>query len=69
MKTTLKVEGLNATAENAHLEKAIEAIPGVESVEMDSGHKTILVEHQNVPEKELLTALQAAGYGEAQVVR
>ena len=67
MKTMLRVDELRAVAESAHVEKTLEAVPGVECVEVDSLEKTLIVTHENVAPEELFSALAAAGYSRARL--
>lgn len=64
--TILKIAGLGATSATAHIEKALEAVPGVASVRVESGEGKALVEHDGADEKKLLTALRAVGYDQVQ---
>lgn len=45
-----------------HVEKALTAVPGVESASVDLAAKTAVVEGSDVAAKELLEAVQEAGY-------
>ncbi len=43
--TQLQIEGTNALAESAHLQKALEAVPGVQSVRVETHEGRITIEH------------------------
>ncbi|MFT3780380.1 MAG: heavy-metal-associated domain-containing protein [Nibricoccus sp.] len=65
--TILRLKGLGATAANAHIEKAIEAVRGVESVEMNVGDGEILIEHDGADTEKIREAVRALGYDEAEI--
>jgi copper chaperone CopZ len=61
MKTTkIRIEGMTCLNCVAHVEKSLEAVPGVKeaSVTLDEG---AVVQHENVEENKLLSAIQSAG--------
>lgn len=65
--TTLEIEGLGATSATAHIEKALEAVPHVSSVRVDTGNGKAWVEHDGADRSELLRALRSVGYDQARV--
>ena len=65
--TTLRIEGLGATAATGHIEKALEAVPSVDAVELDSASGTAIVEHHGADHQLLLQALRSVGYDQASV--
>ena len=63
MKTTqLTIENLSSTADASHIQKALEAVPGVNAaaVEIDAGRAT--VEHDHADEQKLSAAIHALGF-------
>jgi copper chaperone CopZ len=65
--TTIRIEGLGATAATAHLEKALEAVAKVDSVRMDTAAGAAHVEHHGADEEELMRALHAQGYDQVSI--
>jgi len=63
MKTLeLAIDPFTDTADVAHLEKTLEAVPHVRSVEIDPKSRRARVEHDGVDEQELTSALRELGY-------
>lgn len=61
--THVKIEELqDGPGGTAHLEKTLEAIPQVQSVEIDLGSGCAIVEHDGVAPAVLIAALQKRGY-------
>ena len=67
MISKLKIQGLRAAAENAHIEKTLEAVARVEAVTMEPENGLAVVEHSGADEGELKRALAASGYAEVSV--
>ncbi len=65
--TELKIEGMSCANCVAHVTKTLQALPGVQSadVQLEAGHA--LVQHENADVPAMLEALDDAGY-EAQVL-
>ncbi|CDB87806.1 copper chaperone [Firmicutes bacterium CAG:170] len=61
MKTVLQVEGMMCGHCKAHVEKALLAVPGVESAEADLDAKTATV-MGNADRTALIAAVKEAGY-------
>jgi hemin uptake protein HemP len=59
--TRLKIGPLDATGA-AHLEKAVEAVPRVSSVELKPGEDELVVEHDGASLAEIVAALREEGY-------
>ena len=68
MKTQLKIEGMNCVSCVAHIEKALEAVPGVKEAAVTLGEGA-MVEHENADEQKLIRAVAAAGDYKAEVVK
>ncbi len=63
MKTTqLQIETSGALGESAHLQKALEAVPGVQSVRVESESNRATIEHDGADEQKLVAAIKAAGH-------
>jgi copper chaperone CopZ len=60
--THLHVPDLQSATDTAHLEKALEAVPHVRSVELETEAKQIQVEHDGANIDELTRALRQLGY-------
>ncbi len=60
--TRLKIAKLTPTSDTAHLEKALEAVPLVESVEIDPGAHEAIVRHDGAETGQLTAALRGQGY-------
>ncbi|MFN7139744.1 MAG: cation transporter [Limisphaerales bacterium] len=68
MKTKLRIDGMSCISCVTHVEKALEAVPGVKeaSVVLEEG---ATVEHDGVDENKLIRAVAAAGDYKAEVVK
>jgi copper chaperone CopZ len=63
MKTThLKIAKLTDATDAAHLEKALEAVPRVQSVTMDPAAHEAVIEHDQADPNELTRAVKQLGY-------
>lgn len=60
--TCLKIEGLSNVVATGHLEKSLEAVPGVASVEIDHTSECAIVEHDGASLQLLQTAAADLGY-------
>ena len=60
--TCLKIQGLRDVTSTGHLEKALEAVPGVRSVEIDPAGEQAIVEHDAANPRLLTTAAAGLGY-------
>lgn len=60
--TRLRISKLDDAAEAAQLEKALEAVPGVNEVEVDAETNEATVRHADVPPQKLTQALRKEGY-------
>ena len=58
----IEIPGCDDATDNGHLEKALEAVPGVESVEIDPASGTATVRHQGSDAGQLLAAVRTLGY-------
>lgn len=65
MQTTIELEQLGEFAATSHIEKALEAVPRVESVTIEEGKAR--VDHHGADLGELLDALRVLGYDRAQI--
>lgn len=59
--TRVKIGPLDASG-SAHLEKSVEAVPRVRSVEMKSGEDELVVEHDGAAIAEIVAAVRNEGY-------
>lgn len=68
--TTTKVNIRGMTCLNCvtHVQKSLEAIPGVKDVRVALGEGAT-IEHESVPEDKFLRAIRAAGDYEGQIAR
>ena len=62
MKTVLKIEGMMCQHCVAHVTKALSAVAGVTTVEVNLKKKTATVECDSVEKEKLVTAVTNAGY-------
>lgn len=60
MKTELKLDGLHNLAAG-HLEKSLEAVPGVQSVELDHANDRAIIEHDGADLEKLTTTANMEG--------
>ncbi|MBA4137745.1 MAG: hypothetical protein C0518_10555 [Opitutus sp.] len=59
--TRVKIGPLDASG-SAHLEKSVEAVPRVRSVEMRPGEDELVVEHDGAAIEEIVAAVRNEGY-------
>jgi copper chaperone CopZ len=63
MKTThLRIAKLAGATDAAHLEKALEAVPRVQSVKIDLATHEAIIEHDEADPQELTRAVKGLGY-------
>lgn len=63
MKTTqIKIAKLSDATDAAHVEKALEAVPRVQSVRLDPAEHAAIIEHDDADPKELTEAVKRLGY-------
>lgn len=60
--TRLNLPAFEDLADTAHLEKALESVPGVESVEIDPAARQAIVQHRDTPPDRLIAAVAELGY-------
>lgn len=60
--TRLLISKLDDATDTSHLEKALEAVPGVQFVEIDPGAHEAIVQHEGAEPKQLTQALREQGY-------
>lgn len=60
--THLKIAKLDDPADAAHLEKALEAVPRVQSVRIDPETNEAVVDHEDANSDELTAAVKRLGY-------
>jgi len=60
--TRILLENLENVADTAHLEKALEAVPGVHRVQVHLESSSATVEHEGADLRQLTTAVNQAGY-------
>jgi copper chaperone CopZ len=60
--TCLKIEGLSDVVAVGHLEKSLEAVPGVASVEIDRTGEQAIVEHDGASPQKLQSAAADLGF-------
>ena len=60
-KTDILIKGLRNVTSTAHLEKKLEAVPGVEAVEIDSQNERAIVEHHGADMEKLKVAVMEEG--------
>ena len=66
MKTThLKIAKLGDATDAAHLEKALEAVPRVQSVRIDPAAHEAIIEHDEADPQEFKQAVKRLGYAAA----
>ncbi|HLP26424.1 MAG TPA: heavy metal-associated domain-containing protein [Acidobacteriota bacterium] len=58
----IPIPQLTSATDGAHLEKALEAVPGVSGVHLDIAAHTAEVEHRDADLRELVRAVHALGY-------
>jgi copper chaperone CopZ len=62
MITVVEITELNDPSEEAHLEKSLEAVPGVQAVRIDSQKRQAVVEHEGADPRQLIAAVRTLGY-------
>jgi copper chaperone CopZ len=62
MNTRLKIAKLTAATDTAHIEKALEAVPKVNSVRVEPSENQAIVDHDGADERQLTTAVKQLGY-------
>lgn len=60
-KTHIQIHGLRTHTATAHLEKKIEAIPGVQAVELDPQSEEAIVEHDDADLNKIVAAIADEG--------
>ena len=60
--TQIEIDRLADATDTAHLEKAIEAVPRVQSVEIDPQNGRALVTHDGASPEKLAAAVRDLGY-------
>jgi len=60
--THLEIDRLEGATDTAHLEKAIEAVPHVQSVEFDVPQNRAIVTHDGANPEKLAAAVRDLGY-------
>ena len=65
--TTLRITGMTCANCATHVQKTLEAVPGVVDVRV-ALNEDATVQHEGVPEDQLLRAIQAAGDYRGEVV-
>lgn len=60
--THLRIQGLRNVTAIGHLEKSLEAVPGVQAVRIDSTGEEAMVEHDGADPKLLIAAAAELGY-------
>lgn len=60
--THLHIPLLESATDTGHLEKALEAVPRVTAVEVESDHHQIRVEHEGADSAQLTWAVLKLGY-------
>ena len=60
--TRMHIDNLTGSTDNAHLEKALESVPKVDSVEIDASAGEALVRHDSADLDQLVRAVAGLGY-------
>lgn len=60
--TQIKIAKLSGATDAAHLEKALEAVPHVQSVRVDLGANSAFIEHDGADPAQLTAAIKQLGY-------
>jgi copper chaperone CopZ len=60
--THIKIATLRGATDAAHLEKALEAVPRVQSVRIDPAGRQAIVQHEAADPRELALAVKQLGY-------
>jgi copper chaperone CopZ len=61
--TQIQLKELPSLGGEAHIEKALRTIPGVEDVKVQVQQKRVPIEYENVDEQKLADAIRATGMG------
>ncbi len=61
-KIQMTINDLKGATDTGHLEKALESVPHVTSVEIDPAAHQAIIEHDGATLQELTTAVEAVGY-------
>jgi len=62
MQTELKIKGMSCGHCVAHVTKALQEVPGVQSADVKLEQSSALVRHQNADLQAMLAAVDDAGY-------
>jgi cation transport ATPase len=62
MNTRLKIAKLTDATDTAHIEKALEAVPRVNSARVQPAENQAIVDHDGADESELMSAVKQLGY-------
>lgn len=62
MHTRLKIAKLADATDTAHIEKALEAVPRVNSVRVEPSENQAIVDHEGADGDQLTTAIKQLGY-------
>lgn len=62
MQTRIKIAKLADATDIAHIEKALEAVPGVHAVRVEAAENRAIVEHDGANETQLTSAIKQTGY-------
>jgi len=62
MTTCVKIAKLTAATDVAHIEKALESVPRVNSVRMEAAEHQAIVDHDGADAQELAAAVKQLGY-------
>lgn len=65
MRTLVRIKNLGAT--DAHVEKAIESVNGVECCELHAADGEAIVEHNGADTRKILKAVRSLGYSTASI--
>ena len=60
--THLKIAKLDNATDIAHIEKALEAVPGVQSARVVADENEAVIEHEDADTAEMTTAVKKLGY-------
>ncbi|MBA4136160.1 MAG: hypothetical protein C0518_02445 [Opitutus sp.] len=62
MNTRLRIAKLTDPTDTAHIEKALEAVPRVNAVTIETAQNQAIVDHDGADERELTNAVKQLGY-------
>ena len=60
--TQIQIADTGALGDSAHLQKAMEAVPGVQSARVETQLGRATIEHEGADGQKLLAAIKAAGH-------